>query len=125
MRAARLTTGVTSTLYTSEQNEEEPEAKPRFLMFSDSVQDAAHRAAVAETRNALSVYQKSLFSALSGTEAGKMTLRQVFEEIPAAYLASLGADEFTALFISKEQTWRPPIPRASPRRYFDHRPCFS
>lgn len=106
MRAARLTTGVTSTLYTSEQNEEEPEAKPRFLMFSDSVQDAAHRAAVAETRNALSVYQKSLFSALSGTEAGKMTLRQVFEEIPAAYLASLGADEFTALFISKEQTWR-------------------
>jgi len=65
MRAARLTTGVTGTLNTSEQNEENPKAKPRILMFSDSVRDAAYRAAVAETRNALSVYQKSLFTALT------------------------------------------------------------
>lgn len=111
MRAARLTTGITGTLYTSVQNEERPEAKPRFLMFSDSVQDAAHRAAIAETRNALSVYQKSLFTALTGAEAGKMTLREVIDEVPAAHLDALGADDFTALFIAKEQTWR--------RRYQD------
>ncbi|WP_297778207.1 DEAD/DEAH box helicase [uncultured Roseovarius sp.] len=111
MRAARLTTGVIGTLYTSEQNEENALAKPRFLMFSDSVQDAAHRAAVAETRNALSVYQKSLFSALKSSESGQMTLRDVIEKVPDAYLDSLGADDFTALFISKEQTWR--------RRYQD------
>ena len=106
MRAARLTTGITGTLYTSAQNEEQSEAKPRFLMFSDSVQDAAHRAAVAETRNALSVYQKSLFTALDETETGGMTLRQAIEDVPAALLDTLGGDAFTALFIPKEQTWR-------------------
>lgn len=111
MRAARLTTGITGTLYTSAQNEEQAEAKPRFLMFSDSVQDAAHRAAVAETRNALSVYQKSLFTALSSTDAGEMTLREIIEDVPGRYLDELGADDFTARFISKEQTWR--------RRYQD------
>jgi DEAD/DEAH box helicase domain-containing protein len=111
MRAARLTTGITGTLYTSEQNEEQPEAKPRFLMFSDSVQDAAHRAAVAETRNALSVYQKSLYGALQAAETGAMTLHEVIEEVPRTLLAELGPDAFTALFIPKELTWR--------RRYRD------
>ena len=111
MRAARLTAGITGTLYTSAQNEERPEAKPRFLIFSDSVQDAAHRAAIAETRNALSVYQKSLFTALARTETRGMTLREVVEQVPTAHLDALEADDFTALFISKEQTWR--------RRYQD------
>lgn len=111
MRAARLTTGITATLYTSEQNEERPEAKPRFLMFSDSVQDAAHRAAVAETRNALSVYQKALYTALRSAESGAMSLHEVIEEVPRAQLAELGPDAFTAVFIPKELTWR--------RRYRD------
>ena len=111
MRAARLTSGITGTLYTSEHNEERPEAKPRFLMFSDSVQDAAHRAAVAETRNALSVYQKALYGALRGAESGAMSLREVIEEVPRAQLAEFGPDGFTALFIPKELTWR--------RRYQD------
>lgn len=106
MRAARLTTGITGTLYTSAQNEELPEAKPRFLMFSDSVQDAAHRAAVAETRNTLSVYQKALFSALHSAETGEMSLHEVIEDTPRAQLAELGPDGFTAQFIPKEQTWR-------------------
>ncbi|MCE5972601.1 DEAD/DEAH box helicase [Sinirhodobacter sp. WL0062] len=106
MRAARLTTGITGTLYTSAQNEEQPEAKPRFLMFSDSVQDAAHRAAVAETRNALSVYQKSLFTALAESETGGMSLLDVIENVPSAQLDAHGPDAFTALFIPKEQTWR-------------------
>lgn len=106
MRAARLTTGITGTLYTSAQNEEQPEAKPRFLMFSDSVQDAAHRAAVAETRNALSVYQKALFTALSRSEAGAMSLREATEDVPKAQLEELGPDTFTAVFIPKELAWR-------------------
>ncbi|WP_209507395.1 DEAD/DEAH box helicase [Ruegeria sp. HKCCSP335] len=106
MRAARLTTGITGTLYTSAQNEEEPEAKPRFLMFSDSVQDAAHRAAVAETRNSLSVYQKSLFTALQEAETDGMSLSDVIEKTPAAQLDLHGPDAFTALYIPKEQTWR-------------------
>jgi DEAD/DEAH box helicase domain-containing protein len=106
MRAARLTTGIAGTLYTSPQNEELPEAKPRFLMFSDSVQDAAHRAAVTETRNALNVYQKALYTALRDTDAGEMSLHAVIEDVPRAQLDALGADAFTALFIPKELTWR-------------------
>jgi DEAD/DEAH box helicase domain-containing protein len=111
MRAARLTSGITGTLFTSEQNEERPEAKPRFLMFSDSVQDAAHRASVAETRNALSVYQKALYGALRSAESGAMSLHEVIDDLPRAQLADMGPDEFTALFIPKELTWR--------RRYQD------
>lgn len=106
MRAARLTTGITGTLYTSQQNEEEAEAKPRFLMFSDSVQDAAHRAAVAETRNSLTVYQKALFTEIVNAEGGQLTLLDVIENVPENQLNALGPDDFTALFISKEQTWR-------------------
>ena len=106
MRAARLTTGITGTLYTSAQNEEQPEAKPRFLMFSDSVQDAAHRGAVAEIRNTLSVYQKSLFSVLDELEAGALSLHAVIEDVPTALLDELDGDAFTARFITKGQTWR-------------------
>lgn len=106
MRAARLTTGVTGTLYTSEQNEEAPEAKPRFLMFSDSVQDAAQRAAVTESRNARSVSQKSLYQALLDESSGGLSLLSVYQDLPQRYLDKLGGDDFTALFIAKEQTWR-------------------
>ena len=106
MRAARLTAGITGTLYTSAQNEEQPDAKPRFLMFSDSVQDAAHRASVAETRNALGVYQKSLFTALSETETGGMSLQDLIEDVPSTQLTAHGPDAFTALYIAKNQTWR-------------------
>ncbi len=108
MRAARLTTGITGTMYSSEQNEEDADDKPRFLIFSDSVQDAAHRASVAETRNTLSVYQKSLFEALSNTADGKLSLEDVIQTVPKEHLADLGGDTFTARFIPKEQTWRHP-----------------
>jgi DEAD/DEAH box helicase domain-containing protein len=106
LRAASLTTGIVGALYSSEHNEESPTAKPRFLMFSDSVQDAAQRAAVVETRNALTVYQKALFTALRSQEAGAMTLEEVIQTLPAAQMDELGPDEFTALFIAREQTWR-------------------
>lgn len=65
----------------------------------------SHRAAVAETRNALSVYQKALFGGLRSAEAGAMTLHEVIEEVPRAQLAELGPDAFTAAFIPKELTW--------------------
>lgn len=108
MRGARLTTGVTSTLYTSQQNEEDPLAKPRFLMFSDSVQDAAHRGAIAELRNAFSVAQKSLHEALDQAPEAQRTLADVIEAVPAEYRAALGGDAFTAKFIARDQVWRRP-----------------
>ena len=94
-------------------NEELPEAKPRFLMFSDSVQDAAHRAAVAETRNALSVYQKALYSALHDAETGEMSLHEVIEDVPRAQLAELGPDvphHFTAFHPDHRMRDVPPTP---------------
>ena len=108
LRAVTLTAGITRALYTSRHNEEDPVAKPRFLMFSDSVQDATHSAAIAETRNSFSVFQKSLFDELSKTETRGMTLHEVFDEVPARYLENLGPEEFTARFISKSQKWRYP-----------------
>ena len=108
MRAARITAGLSGILYTSMQNEEYPAAKPRLLMFSDSVQDAAQRAAVAEVRNARSVTQKSLFQALEGSDTRSLSLSDVITDLPSNDLDKLGGDAFTALFISKEQTWRKP-----------------
>ena len=64
LRSARLTAGISSMLFTSTQNEESPTDKPRFLMFSDSVQDAAQRSAVTEVRNAQSVVQKSIYQGI-------------------------------------------------------------
>ena len=106
MRSARITTGVTGTLYTSEQNEENATAKPRLLMFSDSVQDAAQRAAVTEVRNARSVSQKSLYRTLLNERSLGISLLSVYQDLPKRYLEEFGGDDFTALFIAKEQTWR-------------------
>ena len=106
LRAVTLTSGVTRTLYTSRHNEEDPGAKPRFLMFSDSVQDATHSAAIAETRNSFSVFQKSLFDKISTAETLRLSLHEIIEEVPAHFLEEFGPDGFVARFISKSQKWR-------------------
>ena len=121
VRSARLTDAVSRTLYSSVQNEEyieeipsqnsNPEEtpriqKPRLLMFSDSVQDAAHRASIAEMRNTLAVSQKSLFKVLNKQEHDDITLHDVIENVPGDQLGEHGPDEFTSLFIPKTQTWR-------------------
>ena len=109
--AARLTTGITGTLYTSEQNEESPEAEPALPDVLGLGPGRGAPGGGRRDRNALSVYQKSLLPPLRGAETGGMTLREVIEDGPSAQLDALGADDFTALFIAKEQTWR--------RRYQD------
>ena len=108
LRAARLTAALTNTLYSSEHNEERGEAKPRLLMFSDAIQDAAQRAAVAEIRNAGAVNRKALFSALARSEARALTLSGVIEQLPSRLRAQLGDAPFVATFIARDQTWRQP-----------------
>ena len=106
LRAARLTSALANTLYTSEQNELEPEEKPRLLLFSDSVQDAAQRAAVAEIRNTQSVIRKSLFKAIEAAPEAGLTLEEITKELPDQLCADLGRETFLARFIAWDQVWR-------------------
>ena len=106
LRAARLTAALANTLYTSEQNEVEADIKPRFLLFSDSVQDAAQRAAVAEIRNSAAVIRKSLYKAVSASTVGGLTLKELIEDVPKALCHELGAETFVARFVARDQTWR-------------------
>jgi DEAD/DEAH box helicase domain-containing protein len=106
LRSTRMTAAVSSILFSSEQNEENAEDKPRFLLFSDSVQDAAQRGAVTEVRNTQSVIQKALYGALGNEEAGDQTVASLFLDLPEALHAEMGADRFTALFTPRDLTWR-------------------
>lgn len=79
LRAQRLTAGLTTALFNSEHHEVELDAKPRLLMFSDSVQDAAQRASVTEIRNSGNVMRKALMKSL---EAGPRSLADVIAHAP-------------------------------------------
>lgn len=119
LRASRMTAALANTLYASRHNEEDRRAKPRLLMFSDSVQDAAQRAAVTEMRNTVSVIRKSLFQALRESETRGLTLADVIKKLPAELRALLGDEAFAATFITREQTWRAPYQQL---RQSDHLP---
>ena len=108
LRSSRITATLANTLFASEQNEEDPKAKPRFLMFSDSVQDAAQRAAVAEIRNSGAVMRKSLFTAINSSQTRKISLDAVINDVPEQLRAEMGGDAFVASFIALSQTWRDP-----------------
>ena len=106
VRATRMTAAVSSILFTSEQNEEQASDKPRFLLFSDSVQDAAQRGAVTEVRNAQSVIQKALYQSIVEHAGGFVNVHSLVDELPRNLHNSLGPDEFSALFIPRDLTWK-------------------
>ena len=108
VRASRMTAALANTLYASEHNEEDPQAKPRLLMFSDSVQDAAQRAAVAEIRNTGAVLRKSLHQAIVASPRREITLADAISAVPEAHRQSFGDEAFVATFIALNQTWREP-----------------
>jgi DEAD/DEAH box helicase domain-containing protein len=108
LRASRMTAALANTLYVSEHNEENPQTKPRFLMFSDSVQDAAQRAAVAEIRNTGAVIRKSLYRAIVESAPREFTLAEVISTIPETLRLDLGDEAFVATFIARNQIWREP-----------------
>lgn len=106
IRSTRMTAAISSLLFTSEQNEEAPYDKPRFLLFSDSVQDAAQRGAVTEVRNAQSVIQKALYSAIHQADSHTIPMSDLLDKLPVETHAQLGPDTFTAHFIPRDLTWR-------------------
>jgi DEAD/DEAH box helicase domain-containing protein len=124
LRSARMTAALANTLYTSEQNEENPSAKPRFLLFSDSVQDAAQRAAVAEIRNSGAVVRKALYRAASTSPTRGLRLNEVIDDLPQRLQDEMGPEAFVATFISKQQTWREPFQKLLAEGYLPEDPNF-
>jgi DEAD/DEAH box helicase domain-containing protein len=106
LRSTRMTAAVSSILFTSEQNEEGSKDKPRFLLFSDSVQDAAQRGAVTEVRNTQSVVQKALYQATSANSETELSVHDLVTDLPPQLHDELGADNFTALYIPRDLIWR-------------------
>ena len=106
LRSTRMTAAVSSILFTSEQNEEGSKDKPRFLLFSDSVQDAAQRGAVTEVRNTQSVVQKALYQAIKASAGLDLNVHDLITDLPAQLHDELGSDNFTALYIPRDLIWR-------------------
>ncbi|MFT6773003.1 MAG: DEAD/DEAH box helicase domain-containing protein, partial [Paracoccaceae bacterium] len=106
LRSARLGASLAGTLFASHFHEETETAKPRMLMFSDSVQDAAHRAAVTESRNAKANQSRALWRAIDEAPGRTMSLRDVAETAPAALRSTLGDETFVARFIAGDMIWR-------------------
>ena len=105
LRTARLTAGLTTTLFNSEHHEAN-ESKPRVLMFSDSVQDAAQRAAVNEIRNKRLVVEKTTYKIINDQVEQKLNLNDLTSKSIDEILSSVGDAEFVAKYIARDQTWR-------------------
>ncbi|SUZ33783.1 DEAD-box ATP-dependent RNA helicase CshB [Roseibaca ekhonensis] len=106
MRSARLSSALAGTLFASRFHEEKDEAKPRMLMFSDSVQDATQRAAVTESRHARWTQARALWRSIDDSPDRALTLKSLFEDFPRQLRDTLGDETFVARFISGEMTWR-------------------
>ena len=108
LRSARLTAALSTTLFNSEHHEELDTEKPRVLIFSDSVQDAAQRAAVTEIRNVQTVVRKALYKGASSDAANGMPLSVLWSDEIARVRAELGEAGFIARFVARDQSWRQP-----------------
>ena len=107
VRASRMTAALANTLYASEQNEEDPRRSRGFLMFSDSVQDAAQRAAVAEiTKYRLLFFVNLYIRRSSQVPNREMTLAKAISTIPEAHRQSYRRRDFVATYVALNQTWR-------------------
>ena len=105
LRTARLTAGLTTTLFNSEHHEAD-ESKPRVLMFSDSVQDAAQRAVVNEIRNKRLVVEKTIYNIISNRPEREVILSELVGGAIDNELAKLGDAKFVAKYVARDQTWR-------------------
>ncbi len=108
LRSARLTAALSTTLFNSDHHEEEKDQKPRVLIFSDSVQDAAQRAAVAEIRNVQTVVRKALYSIVREDVGSGPAMTHIWGKAIEELRADLGEAGFVARFVARDQTWRQP-----------------
>ena len=89
-----------ATIFGSEFNDD-----PKLLTFSDSVQDAAHRAAVLQARNATNVFRAGLSRFVCN--AVEPDLKTTMALAPAAMKAGQQDDaDFVATYIPADMQWR-------------------
>ena len=105
LRTARLSAGLTTTLFNSEHHVED-DFKPRVLMFSDSVQDAAQRAAVNEIRNKRLVVEKTIFKFVDAQPEKELKLNELLSGLIDQELTICGDAFFVAKHVASQQTWR-------------------
>ncbi|MHC2581235.1 hypothetical protein ACVI1J_006650 [Bradyrhizobium diazoefficiens] len=95
-----LVSGMVGTVFGSDFNDD-----PKLLTFSDSVQDAAHRAAVLQARNATTVFRSGL--ARFVCEEVEPSIASAMTDAPKAMLQSQKTPEdFVATFIPADMQWR-------------------
>ena len=97
-RAASLTSVLISQLYASTHNDDK-----RLLTFSDSVQDAAHRAGFFEART----YRFNLRGAIQKVVQGRAPtpLSDLQEQVAAHYREQMPDEEFVSTFIAPDMEW--------------------
>ncbi|KQP00289.1 DEAD/DEAH box helicase [Methylobacterium sp. Leaf91] len=102
-QSVTLVSGMVGTLFGSEHNDD-----PKLLTFSDSVQDAAHRAAVLQARNATNVFRSALSRFVCEEIAAD--LETISDKAPAAMHAALGPkasnEDFVATYLPDDMEWR-------------------
>ncbi|CAO4191873.1 ATP-dependent RNA helicase SrmB [Methylorubrum extorquens] len=98
-RAATLATGAVATMFGSQHNDD-----PKLLLFHDSIQDAAHRAAVIERRTTSTFLRTRLAAHLSS--AAELSLSSVASGFPASERARLGEDAYVGSFLPSDLAWR-------------------
>ena len=97
-RAASLTSVLISQLYASSHNDDK-----KLLTFSDSVQDAAHRAGFFESRT----YRFNLRGAIQKVVQGKgpTPLSDLQDQVAAHYRERMPDEEFVSIFIAPDMEW--------------------
>ncbi|MBB3020411.1 DEAD/DEAH box helicase domain-containing protein [Microvirga lupini] len=102
-QSVTLVTGMVATMFGSDHNDD-----PKLLTFSDSVQDAAHRAGVLQARNASNVFRAGLSRFVC--EAVAPNMETVEAEAPKAMQKALGDKtpdgDFVATYLPADMEWR-------------------
>jgi DEAD/DEAH box helicase domain-containing protein len=99
-QSVTLVSGMVGTVFGSEFNDD-----PKLLTFSDSVQDAAHRAAVFQARNATTVFRAGLSRFVC--EAVKPDLASVIADAPSSMRVGQGTPEdFVATYLPADMEYR-------------------
>lgn len=94
-----LLSAAISTMFSSRHNDD-----PKLLTFSDSVQDAAHRAGFFEARSFSSVFRTGLKNFVA-QDQNPVTIDKVLSGLPA-FLRQENDPTFVATFTPQDQQWR-------------------
>lgn len=98
-RAASLTSVGLSQLFGSPFNDDK-----KAMAFSDSVQDASHRAGFFSARTYQIVVRTALRQVLEKL-GGEVSLAELSDRFPAHWLAKLGQNDFAGTFIPPQIEW--------------------